>query len=115
MSAAPAAAQPQLLDPYRALVAHAELEHELACRGDLPSLNALGGRWEALLEGLPAAPPAEAAQLLHRARLIHERTREELIGMREALVGDAAVASRAQRAATGYGGERSPSGFERRA
>ncbi len=112
---APAAAPPQLLDGYRALVAHAELEHELACRGDLPSLNALGSRWEALLAGLPPAPPAEAAPLLHRARLIHERTREELERMREGLIGEAAVASRAQRTAAGYGGERSPSGFERRA
>ena len=42
------------LSPYEALYAHAELELELAGRGDLDGLAALGERWEELVAGLPA-------------------------------------------------------------
>jgi hypothetical protein len=46
-----------------------------------------------------------AAELLQRARLIHERTRIELIRLRDALLTDVSSATRARRAADGYAGQ----------
>jgi hypothetical protein len=93
------------LGPYEAIHDHAELELELAGRGEIEGLAALGARWEELIADLPAQPPAAAAQLLERARLIHERTRIELIRLREALLSDLATATRARRTADGYAGQ----------
>ncbi len=93
------------LRPYEAIREHAELELELAGRGEVERLAALGARWEELIAGLPAQPPAAAAQLLHRARLIHERTSVELIRLRETLLSDLAGTTRARRAADGYAGQ----------
>ena len=90
---------------YEALVTHAELELELAGRGEVDGLAALDGRWEELIEGLPARPPAAAGPILERARLLHERTRIELIRLRDSLLTDAGLASQARRTAAGYGGE----------
>lgn len=102
MSAAVSHRTEATLEPYEAIMAHAELELELAGRGELEQLNELGERWEQLVAGLPDRPPAEAATLLMRAKLIHERTHIELIRLRERLLSDLAVASKAQRAADGY-------------
>ncbi|HSZ03983.1 MAG TPA: hypothetical protein VK778_02135 [Solirubrobacteraceae bacterium] len=93
------------LRPYEAVGEHAELELELAGRGDVESLVALGARWDELVAELPATPPAAAAELLQRARLIHERTRIELIRLRDALLTDLSTATRARRAADGYAGQ----------
>ncbi len=93
------------LSRYQAIYEHAELELELAGRGELDALAALGSRWDELVAGLPTQPPAGAAQLLQRARLIHERTRIELIRMREALVSDFSGQARARRASDGYAGQ----------
>jgi hypothetical protein len=90
---------------YAALLEHAELELELAGSGQVDRLAALGARWDELTRGLPATPPAAAASLLERALLIHERTRIELIRLREALLADLASAGRAKRAAEGYGAQ----------
>jgi len=90
---------------YEAILRHAELELELAGRGEIDRLAALGARWNELIAGLPAQPPAAAAQLLQRASLIHERTRIELIRLREALMSDLATTTRARRAADGYAGQ----------
>lgn len=92
------------LEGYEALVSHAEIELELAGRGEIDGLAALDGRWERLLESLPATPPAAAGPILERARLLHERTRIELIRLRDALLTDAALAVQARRTAAGYGG-----------
>jgi hypothetical protein len=92
------------LGPYEAIVAHAELELELAGRGDVEGLEANGARWDELAAGLPAGPPAGAGALLERASMLHERARIEQIRMREALLSDVAAAMRASRAAEGYGG-----------
>ena len=97
------------LTPYEALLEHAELELELAGRGEIEGLQALDGRWEQLVEQLPAAPPQGAEAVLERARLIHERTRIELIRLREALLAEFAAAGAAKRAADGYGGPRTSS------
>ncbi|HXD55644.1 MAG TPA: hypothetical protein VN618_12870 [Solirubrobacteraceae bacterium] len=103
------AAAPAQLDGYEALVVHAELELELAGRGEIEGLAALDGRWDALVAELPARPPAAAASILERARLLHERTRVELMRLRDSLLSDAALASQAKRTAAGYGGEGSAS------
>jgi hypothetical protein len=93
------------LAPYEALYAHAELELELAGRGEIESLAALGARWEELIAGMPEQPPAGAAELLQRAQLIHERTRIELTRVREALLDELATARRGRRTANGYAGQ----------
>ncbi|HEX5851874.1 MAG TPA: hypothetical protein VFY36_02160 [Solirubrobacteraceae bacterium] len=93
------------LAPYRAIHAHAELELELAGRGDVDGLVALGESWQELIAGLPSSPPVAAATLLERAQLIHERTRIELIRLRDALLSEFATATRARRTAQGYAGQ----------
>ena len=90
--------------PYAAILAHAELELELAGRGELTELAGLGERWEELVASLPERPPAVAAPVLAKARLIHERTRIELLRLREVLLRDVAGATQAKRTADGYAG-----------
>jgi GAF domain-containing protein len=90
------------LGPYRALNEHAELELELAGRGEIARLTALRARWEELIAELPARPPAAVAPLLERAQLIHQRTRIELLRLREALLEEIATTLQARRAANGY-------------
>jgi hypothetical protein len=93
------------LRPYAAIHEHAELELELAGRGELERLSALGGRWEELVAELPATPPAAAAELIEHARLMHARSRIELERLREALLTELATAKRSRRAADGYAGQ----------
>jgi hypothetical protein len=93
------------LERYEAIHAHAELELELAGHGDVAGLTALGMRWEELIAGLPERPPAAAAELLARARLIHERTHVELVRLREALLAEVSSTTRARRASDGYAGQ----------
>jgi hypothetical protein len=97
MSAAPP------LAAYEAIFALSELELELAGSGEVERLAALEGRWERLVAGLPERPPAGAGPILERARLMHERTRIELIRLRDALLGDVVTAGTAKRTAAGYG------------
>jgi len=92
------------LAPYEALVAHAEHELELAGRGDVEGLLALSERWDELVAGMPSAPPSGARGLIERATLIHERTRIELIRLREGLQAEFATTLRARRTAEGYAG-----------
>jgi hypothetical protein len=93
------------LRPYEAIHEHAELELELAGRGEISRLAAMGERWSELTRELPARPPKEAAPLLRKARLIHERTRIELIRLRESLLAEIGASARARRAADGYAGQ----------
>jgi hypothetical protein len=105
VSQSPPAAGPEpALGRYQALYEHAELELELAGRGELAGLTAMGARWDELIAGLPATPPAAAAELLERAQLIHERTRVELERLREALLSELSTATRARRTTEGYAG-----------
>jgi hypothetical protein len=94
--------------PYQAIVEHAELELELAGQGDLDRLAALGAHWDELIRELPPRPPAVAAPLLERAKLIHERTRIELLRLREALLADIATTRRARQATGSYAGQLPP-------
>jgi hypothetical protein len=89
---------------YEALIAHAELELELAGRGDVPGMLALAEGWDELVARLPSSPPPGARELLERATLIHERTRIELIRLREGLQAEFATTLRARRTADGYAG-----------
>jgi hypothetical protein len=91
--------------PYEAVHEHAELELELVGRGEIERLGALGERWQQLTRDLPARPPSEAAPLLRQAKLIHERTRIELIRLRESLLAEIGASARARRAADGYAGQ----------
>lgn len=95
------------LRPYEAIHEHAELELELAGRGEIDRITALGARWDELTRDLPDHPPTAALPLLQRARLLHERTRIELIRVRESLLGDISSTTRAKRAADGYAGQSS--------
>ncbi len=90
---------------YEAIYAHAELELQLAGRGEIESLIALDARWEELVAGLPKQPPPAAVELLQRARLMHERTGIELCRLRESLLGELAATARGRRAADGYAGQ----------
>jgi hypothetical protein len=93
------------LRPYEAIRAHAELELELAGRGELAQLSELGARWDELIAGLPARPPIVAAELLQRAHLIHERTRIELSRLRDMLLTEITTATRSRRTANAYAGQ----------
>jgi hypothetical protein len=93
------------LRPYAAIHEHAELELELAGRGEVERLTALGARWDELVAELPATPPPAAAELLENARLLHARTRIELERLRDALLTELATAKRSRRAADGYAGQ----------
>jgi hypothetical protein len=101
------AREPELaeLERYEAIYTHAELELELAGRGEIDSLLALDARWEELVAGLPAQPPPAALELLQRARLLHERTGIELRRLRESLLSELATTVRGRRAADGYAGQ----------
>lgn len=96
------------LRSYEAILEHAELELELAGSGKIERLVALGERWEGLIAGLPVQPPAAATALLERARLMNERTRVELLRLREALLADIVTTKRGRRAADGYAGQLRP-------
>lgn len=96
---------PPELARYRAIYEHAEYELELAGRGEIAGLAALGARWDELIADLPAQPPVAAAELLEHARLMHERTRIELVRLREGLLSELSDAKRARRASDGYAGQ----------
>ena len=98
------AREPELA-PYEAIYEHAERELELAGRGEIEGLLALGARWEELVAELPAQPPAAAPSCCSARRLIHERTGIELIRLRELLLDELAATARGRRAADGYAGQ----------
>lgn len=101
----PAAEVERELAPYQALCEHAELELELAGRGELDALSALAERWRELAASVPERPPVAAAGLLERAQLIHERTHIELLRLRDRLLADFSTSARARRTADGYAGQ----------
>jgi len=93
------------LRAFEAIHEHAELELELAGRGDIAGLATLGERWQELLAALPPTVPATALPLLERARLLHERTRVELQRLRELLQAELVRTAQARRTANGYAGQ----------
>ena len=88
--------------PYEALARSLERELELIGTGDLDALTALHAERAALLEGLPAVPPADARPALQRAALMNKRLEIEILRRREALLLEAANVERVGRTARGY-------------
>jgi hypothetical protein len=88
--------------PYEALARSLELELELIGVGAIDELTALHAERAALIEGLPAVPPAEARPALARAALMNKRVEIEILRRREALLLDAANVERVGRTARGY-------------
>jgi hypothetical protein len=90
--------------PYEDLCEHAELELELVGRGEVTRLAALGARWREIAGALPPVAPPGAEELLKRTRVLHERSRAQLLALREATMEELAIAARARRTADGYAG-----------
>ncbi len=93
---------PTELDRYIAIQAFAELELELAGRGEVEELVSHTAGWDALTADLPPDPPPAARSLLESATLLHERARIELLRIREALLSELAEVGHVSRAAHGY-------------
>ena len=88
--------------PYEALARSIERELELIGDGALEELNRLYAERAALLESLPATPPADARPALQRAALMNKRVEIEILRHREALVLESANVERVGRTARGY-------------
>jgi hypothetical protein len=88
--------------PYEALARSLERELELIGEGALDELAALHAERAALLESLPAVPPADARPALQRAALMSKRVEIEILRRREALMLEAANVERVGRTARGY-------------
>ncbi len=88
--------------PYEALARSFERELELIGAGDLDALGTLHAERAALLEGLPAVPPADARPALQRAALMNKRVEIEILRRREALLLQADNVDRVGRTARGY-------------
>jgi hypothetical protein len=88
--------------PYEALARSLERELELLGEGALDELAALHAERAALLESLPAVPPADARPALQRAVLMNKRVEIEIMRRREALLLESANVERVGRTARGY-------------
>ena len=88
--------------PYEALARSLERELELIGEGALDELTALYAERHALLDRLPAVPPADARPALQRAALMNKRVEIEILRRREALVLEGANVERVGRTARGY-------------
>jgi hypothetical protein len=94
--------------PYEALARNLERELELIGQGHLDALAPLHAEREALIETLPATPPAGARPALQRAALLNKRIEVELTHRLEALLADLAQVERVDRTARGYAPPREP-------
>jgi hypothetical protein len=88
--------------PYETLARTIERELELIGEGAFEELAALQAERAALVESLPAIPPAGARPALQRAALMNKRVEIEILRRREALLVDAANVERVDRTARGY-------------
>ena len=88
--------------PYEALPRSLERELELIGEGAADELTRLHAERVALIEGLPAVPPAEARPALQRAALMNKRVEIEILRRREALLLESANVERVGRTARGY-------------
>jgi hypothetical protein len=88
--------------PYEALARSIEHELELIGDGRLAELDDLYAARAALIDGLPAIPPASARPALQRAALMNKRVEIEILRRREALQLDIANAELVGRTARGY-------------
>jgi hypothetical protein len=88
--------------PYEALARSLERELELIGDGALDELAVLHAERAALLESLPAVPPAAARPALQRAALMNKRVEVEILRRREALLVETSNVERVGRTARGY-------------
>ena len=88
--------------PYEALARSLERELELIGDGAVDELTTLHAERAALIEGLPAVPPAGARPALQRAALMNKRVEIEILRRREALLLESANVERVGRTARGY-------------
>ncbi len=88
--------------PYEALARSIERELELIGDGPLGELDALYAERAALIESLPATPPADARPALQRAALMNKRVEIEILRRREALLMETATVERVARTARAY-------------
>jgi hypothetical protein len=91
-----------LAERYDALARSLERELELIGEGAMDELAALHAERTALLNSLPAVPPADARPALQRAALINKRVEIEIQRRREAVLLEAANVERVGRTARGY-------------
>jgi hypothetical protein len=88
--------------PYEALARMVERELELIGEGRFDELGQIKAERDALIDTLPATPPACARPALQRAALMHKRLEIEITRRREALVLEFANTERVRRTANGY-------------
>ena len=88
--------------PYEALARSLERELELIGEGGLDELEALYAERTALMNRLPAVPPADARPALQRAALMNKRVEIEILRRREALLLKGENVERVGRTARGY-------------
>lgn len=88
--------------PYEALAALIERELELVAARDFEGLSALSHERDALVCGLPAAPPATARSALQRCAALQARVGVEIARVREAVLLELRQVRLGQRAAAGY-------------
>jgi hypothetical protein len=90
-------------DPYEQLLALAERELECAGSGDYEALAGIAAEREAIVETLPATPPASARETIELALLTQERVTIELQRGRAQMLCELRHVVHARRAARGYG------------
>jgi hypothetical protein len=88
--------------PYETLARSIERELELIGQGSFDELATLHAERAALVETLPAIPPADARPALQRAALMNKRVEIEILRRREALIVKSANVERVERTARGY-------------
>jgi hypothetical protein len=88
--------------PYETLARMVERELELIGEGRFDELAAVKSERAALIDRLPATPPACARPALQRAVLMHKRLEIEIVRRREWLVLEFAKTERVRRTAHGY-------------
>jgi hypothetical protein len=88
--------------PYETLARNLERELELIGDGSLDELATIQAERAALLESLPAVPPADAGPALQRAALMNKRVEIEILRRREALIAETVNVERVERTARGY-------------
>jgi HD-GYP domain-containing protein (c-di-GMP phosphodiesterase class II) len=99
MSATLAAPYEQLADSY-------EDELQLVAEGRIDELVELTAERAALIQSLPATPPAAAGPALERAALMNKRVMIEILRRREAVLIDLERVDVGRRTAAGYAGQR---------
>jgi len=92
------------MEPYAALLALVEREHELVVQGAWEDLAALDARRREVLAALPRTPPRSAGEALRRATALQARTNALLGAGVDELRAELGTLSQGRAAVRGYGG-----------